>query len=136
MARQEKSTKPTLATLHLIMEKASKFKTEKPKPKTRRYKGGKLVLNDEQKRIMAILNDAKEQGKTIKETTTYFTIQAPPSLKPIRTYCDITGLPTNYKFPGNQIRYYDTECFGIVKNMPAGVDQQYLSLRGANVVLK
>lgn len=118
------------------MERGEQFKVQKKNTKTRRYKGGKLVLNDENKRIQNLINLAKEEGKQIKDVLSYFTIAAPPSLKPIKTYCDITGLPTHYKSPHNQIRYYNTECYSIVKSMPAGVDQQYLALRGANVILK
>lgn len=129
-------TQPTLENLSTLMGRGQKFKRDNKNAKTRRYKGGKLVLNDENKRIQNLLNTAKEEGKQIQEVLSYFTIAAPPSLKPIKSYCDITGLPTNYKSPHNQIRYYNTECYGIVKNMPAGVDQQYLALRGANVILK
>lgn len=132
----KKTVQPTLANLGALMEKNNKFKKQKRGGKTKRYKGGKLVLNDESKRIQSLLNAAKEEGKQVKEILTYFTIAAPPSLRPIKTYCDITGLPTHYKSPHNQIRYYNTECYSIVKSMPAGVDQQYLALRGANVILK
>ena len=107
------------------MESAYKFKTQH-KRKNPRYKGARLIINEETRR----LNSLNKQP-----TTTYFTISAPPSIKPLKTYCDITGLPTNYKSPHNQIRYLNKECYEIVKNMPSGVDQQYLSLRGANVVL-
>lgn len=121
-----------------IFATAEKFKNPNRVVKKVRYKGARLVLNEESRR----LNQLQEEEKTLhpdqppKDRTTYFSLAAPPSLRPIRTYCDITGLPTNYKSPHNQIRFYDKECYEIGRSMPAGVDQQYLSLRGANVILK
>lgn len=121
-----------------IYATAEKFKNPHRNMKKARYKGARLVMNDESRRLTALQEQEKidNPGQPPKDRTTYFSLAAPPSLKPIKTYCDITGLPTNYKSPHNQIRYYDKECYEIVKSMPSGVDQQYLSLRGANVVLK
>lgn len=117
---------------------AEKFKNPHRVVKRARYKGAKVILNEETRRLNQLQDDEKSKNpdKPSKERITYFSVNAPPSLKPIRTYCDITGLPTNYKSPHNQIRFYDKETYEIVKAMPAGVDQQYLSLRGANVILK
>lgn len=111
------------------------FKNPHRHIKKARYKGAKVVLNEENRRLQTLQEEDKKNN-THKNRITFFTLSAPPSLKPIKTYCDIVGLPTNYKSPHNQIRYYDKECYEIVKNMPSGVDQQYLSLRGANVILK
>lgn len=121
-----------------IYATAEKLKNPNRVIKKVRYKGARLVMNEESRRLTKIQEEEKEANpnKPPVDRTTYFLIAAPPSLKPIRTYCDLTGLPTNYKSPHNQIRYYDKECYEIVRSMPAGVDQQYLSLRGANVILK
>lgn len=121
-----------------ILPTAEKFKNPHRSLKKARYKSAKVFLNEETRRLNQLQEDerAKNPEKQPKERITYFSVNAPPSLKPIRTYCDITGLPTCYKSPHNQIRYYDKETYEIVKAMPAGVDQQYLSLRGANVILK
>ncbi|GMM30081.1 Ies6 protein [Martiniozyma asiatica (nom. inval.)] len=120
------SKTPSVSEYMEIIHRPS-FKSFHREPTQRRYKASKMILNDEQKRINAQPNP---------NATTYFSISAPPSLKPLRKYCDITGLPTTYKSPHNQIRYYDAECYEIVKSMPSGVDQQYLTLRGDNIVLK
>lgn len=121
-----------------IYATAEKFKNPNRSIKKARYKGARLVMNEEQRRINALQEQEKiaNPEKPLKDRVTYFSVSAPPSLKPIKTYCDITGLPTNYKSPHNQIRFYNKECYEIVKAMPSGVDQQYLSLRGANVILK
>ncbi|KAH3670710.1 hypothetical protein OGAPHI_001225 [Ogataea philodendri] len=97
----------------------------------RRHRFLRQIINDEAKRVQL-----KQQQAHDPTLITYQSLAAPPSLKPIKTYCDITGLPTNYKSPHNQLRYYDKECYDIVKHMAPGVDQQYLALRSANVVLK
>ncbi|AOA64555.1 INO80 chromatin remodeling complex association protein [Komagataella phaffii CBS 7435] len=95
----------------------------------KKYKPARQLINDEQKRINS------KENRTFDEVN-YFTVQAPPSLKPRKTYCDITGLPTSYRAPHSQIRFYNMEVYEVVKNMASGVDQQYLGLRGANVVLR
>ncbi|KAG0681588.1 chromatin-remodeling complex subunit ies6 [Pichia californica] len=121
-----------------IFSTSEKFKNPRRTIKKVRYKGARLVMNEEQRRLTQLQEDEKLKNpdKPPADRVTYFSIAAPPSLKPIRTYCDVTGLPTNYKSPHNQIRYYNKECYEIVRSMPSGVDQQYLSLRGANVILK
>lgn len=96
----------------------------------RRYKPTRQVIGDEQKYVLA-----KENVKF--DTPTYASITSPPSLKPQKHYCDITGLEGRYKNPANSLRFHNVEIYQeIIKNMPAGVDQDYLELRGANVILK
>ena len=96
----------------------------------RRYKPCRQIIGDEVKYLQAKSN--------IKfDTPTYSSINAPPSLKPQKHYCDITGLPGKYKSPANSLRFYDVEIYQeVIRNMPPGVDQEYLELRGANVILK
>jgi INO80 complex subunit C len=127
---------PSLDEYITAFAETEKFKNPHRSTKRPRYKGGRLVLNEEQRRLSKIADEEREQGLTPKQRTTHFSIAAPPSLRPVKRYCDITGLPAKYTSPHNQIRYHNKECYSTVKNMPAGVDQQYLSLRGANVVLK
>ncbi|GME94389.1 hypothetical protein B5S31_g4125 [[Candida] boidinii] len=108
------------------------FKNPTWKIPRRRHKPARQIINDEFKRIAS--KDPSERD--LENEVTYQTLAAPPSLKPAKTYCDITGLPTQYKSPHNQLRYHDKEVYSIVKDMAPGVDQEYLELRGANVVLK
>ena len=69
---------------------------------------------------------------------TYTNIESAPSLHPAHSkqYCDITGLPSRYTDPKTKLRYYDKEIFGVVRTLPPGGPDQYLTARGANVVLK
>ncbi|KAJ9093031.1 hypothetical protein QFC19_008526 [Naganishia cerealis] len=115
-----------------ICTKVHSFKNpNRPPPGgARRFKPARQMLGDEIKYLQSKLN--------IKfDTPTYVSVAAPPSLKPAKHYCDITGLPARYKNPSNGLRFYNVEIYQeVIKHMPPGVDQEYLSLRGANVVLK
>lgn len=96
----------------------------------KRFKPSRQLLTDEQKYLQTKTN--------IKfDTPTYYSIAAPPSLKPQKKYCDITGLQGHYRSPSNNVRFHDVEIYQeIIKHMTPTLDQEYLSLRGANVVLK
>ncbi|CCF58200.1 hypothetical protein KAFR_0E00460 [Kazachstania africana CBS 2517] len=99
----------------------------------KRHKSVKQLLSDENKRINAVLSSEVKP----KVNVTYFTLNAPPSLRPAKKYCDITGLKGNYKSPTNNLRYHNSEIYqAVIKPMPSGIDQEYLKLRGANFVLK
>lgn len=115
--------------LSYITTKEHSFKQNSAKSLNRRYKTGKQLLSDESKYL---------QTKNLAiDTPTYFSVQAPPSLKPQKHYCDITGLHGKYKSPLNALRFHNVEIYQeVIKNMAPGTDQEYLSLRGANVVLK
>ncbi|CAK7897409.1 chromatin-remodeling complex subunit Ies6p [[Candida] anglica] len=113
-----------------VTTKVHKFKLAGKKNAARRYKPTKQVISDEVKYL-----SAKENIKF--DTPTYTSLTAPPTLVPQKHYCDITGLPGTYKNPSNGLRYYNVEIYrDVIRNMPSGVDQEYLGLRGANVILK
>ncbi|EDO16323.1 hypothetical protein Kpol_1059p13 [Vanderwaltozyma polyspora DSM 70294] len=119
----------TVAHQNLI-EQPSKYKRAGYKKPGRRHKSSKQLVADEMKRLNNVEGNPKHN-------VTHFTVNAPPSLKPPKKYCDITGLIGKYKSPTNNIRYYNSEIFQlVVKPMTTGVDQQYLKLRGADFVLK
>lgn len=95
----------------------------------RRFKTSKQILLDEVKYLST--------KKLEYDTPTYTSISAPPSLKPSKKYCDITGLPSSYRAPTNGLRFHNLEVYKVViKNMSPNLDQEYLQLRGDNVVLK
>lgn len=117
--------------LSYVTTKEHSFKQNPARPKVinRRYKTGKQLISDETKYLQA--------KKLAIDTPTYLSVQAPPSLKPQKHYCDITGLEGKYKSPANALRFHNVEIYQeVIKNMAPGMDQEYLSLRGANVVLK
>ncbi len=106
------------------------FKNPNWRAPRRRHKTLKQMLTDEQRRLQS------ETTNLSINSVTYFNIEAPPSLKPRKWYCDITGLPGIYKSPASGLRYYNMEVYDVIKGMAPGVDQQYLELRSANVVLR
>ena len=117
--------------LSYITTKEHSFKQNPNRPRTsnRRFKTAKQLISDETKYL--------QTKKLAYDTPTYISIQAPPSLKPQKHYCDITGLEGKYKSPTNALRFHNVEIYQeVIRPMAPGLDQEYLSLRGANVVLK
>ncbi|AMD21172.1 HEL108Cp [Eremothecium sinecaudum] len=116
-----------------------KLKSRAWKRPVRRHKPTRQLLTDEWKRLT---NEPGTKGpaespKDNRTRLTYFNVQAPPSQYPTKHYCDITGLKARYKSPTNGLRFVNSEVYSLViKPMTPGVDQEYLKLRGDNVVLK
>lgn len=117
-----------LGEISSITAPPHRFKSAAWHPVNKRPKQLKQLVMDEQKRLAA--------ATLPPDPVTYFLVEAPPLLRAPKTYCDVTGLPTPYKAPGNNLRFYNAEVYDVVRGMAPGVDQQYLELRGANVVLR
>ncbi|PWN27725.1 hypothetical protein BDZ90DRAFT_220149, partial [Jaminaea rosea] len=62
-------------------------------------------------------------------------IEAPPSLRPAKKYCDVTGLLAPYTDPKTGLRYHSAEIYEVLKTFGPGVDQAYLGLRGRKATL-
>ncbi|KAL2134666.1 hypothetical protein VTI74DRAFT_11177 [Chaetomium olivicolor] len=75
-------------------------------------------------------------GMSSAPTATYTNIESAPSLAPLKHYCDVTGLPAPYLDPKTRMRYHNREVFGMIRNLPQGVGEQFLEARGAHTVLK
>lgn len=122
-----------MADIHTIANQNNvtlKFKNPNPAPSNRRVKAAKQLLIEETKHI-------KSNEDRYKQDALFFnSINSPPNFKPAKKYCDVTGLKANYKNPSNNLQYHNLEIYSVVKNIPQGVDQQYLELRNANVILK
>ena len=58
-----------------------------------------------------------------------------PSLKPIKKYCDITGLPAKYTEPKSGLHYYDSSVYQYIKTLEPPMIQIYLSIRNASTAL-
>lgn len=63
-------------------------------------------------------------------------VEAPPSLRPRKKYCDVTGLIAPYTDPKSRLRYHSVEVYEIIKQFGPGVDNAYLSLRGDATEIK
>lgn len=75
-------------------------------------------------------------GNQVFPSITYTSIQAPPSLRPKKKYCDITGLPAKYTDPKTGLQYYNAEIYRVIKGLNTAQVQEYLAARNANTVLK
>ncbi len=67
---------------------------------------------------------------------TYASIQAGPSTKKPKKYCDITGLPAKYTCPKTGLHYFNAEMYKVVKGLSTAQVQEYLAMRNAHTVLK
>ncbi|KAJ3158168.1 chromatin-remodeling complex subunit ies6 [Geranomyces michiganensis] len=66
---------------------------------------------------------------------TYWNIEAPPSFKPAKKYCDITGLEAPYTDPKSGLRYHNSDVYQFIRTLEPQHVQSYLSLRDAAVKL-
>ncbi|KAH8550320.1 chromatin-remodeling complex subunit ies6 [Umbelopsis sp. PMI_123] len=67
---------------------------------------------------------------------TYQNIESPPSIRPLKKYCDITGLDAKYTDPKTGLRYHNAEIYQFIKGLGVSSVQAYLGSRNAAVVLK
>ncbi|PWO00761.1 hypothetical protein FA09DRAFT_327488 [Tilletiopsis washingtonensis] len=72
----------------------------------------------------------QEEIRARRALPNYFNVEAPPSLRPRKKMCDVTGLIAPYTDPKSGLRYHSVEIYKLIKTFGPGVDQQYLSLRG------
>lgn len=119
------------------------FKAPAWRTPARRHKPAKAAIADEQRRLQALAAAETEQHQDTDTPkpqaafhASYSALDAPPSVRPRKWWCDVTGLEGRYRSVRNGLRYHNAEVYGIVQGMAPGVDQQYLELRNANVVLK
>jgi len=63
-------------------------------------------------------------------------IESPPSIRPVKKYCDITGLDAKYTDPKTGLRYHNAEVYQFIKSLGVSSVQAYLGSRNAAVVLK
>lgn len=67
---------------------------------------------------------------------TYARIQAEPSIKPVKKYCDITGLEGKYLDPRTRIRYAHSSLYPFLQELPNDMKLKYLELRKAYIAVK
>lgn len=66
---------------------------------------------------------------------TDYSINAPPTFKPIKKYSDISGLPAPYMDRHSKLYFSNAEEFATVRNLPMDITAGYLQLRGANTIV-
>ncbi|TKA46382.1 hypothetical protein B0A54_02213 [Friedmanniomyces endolithicus] len=67
-------------------------------------------------------------------SVTYASIQAGPSTKKPKKYCDITGLPAKYTCPKTGLHYFNAEMYKVVKGLSTAQVQEYLAMRNAHTL--
>ncbi|KAG4302888.1 hypothetical protein PCANB_000854 [Pneumocystis canis] len=72
----------------------------------------------------------------LPDIPTYSNIEASPSLFPHAKWCDVTGLHGFYTDPKTGLRFHNKEVFSVIKNMTQGIEQQFLQMRGLQVMLR
>ncbi|KAJ2544726.1 Co-chaperone, partial [Coemansia sp. RSA 1933] len=102
------------------------------------FKSGEYKSNRRWKNLKQMIAQEQQMGgsELPVDFPVYWNIDAPPSLKPQKKYCDITGLAAPYTDPKTNVRYHSAEVYQIVRTLPPGTEQDYLALRSANVTLK
>jgi INO80 complex subunit C len=100
-----------------------KFK-QANKPRSKPWKNLKQILKQE---------SLKEVDLSIPS---YLSIQGPPTLKPTKKYCDLTGALAKYTHPRLHIRYSKYDHYAMIENMTRHSIQAYLDMRRANTDIK
>eukprot|EP00695_Tsukubamonas_globosa_P000989 TRINITY_DN1933_c0_g1_i1.p1 TRINITY_DN1933_c0_g1~~TRINITY_DN1933_c0_g1_i1.p1 ORF type:complete len:168 (+),score=20.44 TRINITY_DN1933_c0_g1_i1:53-505(+) len=75
------------------------------------------------------LQEAENYQAVSMDIPTYMNIEAPPSILPVRKYCDLTGLPAKYTDPRTGIRYHCALQYPTIQSMTPQAVNEYLSLR-------
>ncbi|XP_016142869.1 INO80 complex subunit C-like [Sinocyclocheilus grahami] len=65
----------------------------------------------------------------------YCSLDTPPSMKPVKKYSDISGLPANYTDPQTKLHFASTEEFSYIRQLPTDVVTGYLALRKATCIV-
>ncbi|CCJ30609.1 unnamed protein product [Pneumocystis jirovecii] len=104
------------------------FKNPQFKRNPRRNKTLRQILTHE--------TQLRHSQPLLLDVPTYNSIEASPSLFPHAKWCDITGLHGLYTDPKTGLRFHNKEVFAVIKNMTQGVEQQYLQMRGSQVMLR
>lgn len=106
----------------------------------KRNKNARQLISDEWKRLTNTKEKQDGEPEDPDQNRTrlsYFNVQAYPSTKPAKKYCDVTGLKAHYKAPNTGLRFHNSEVYSlIIKPMAPGAEQAYLKLRGDHFVLK
>ena len=90
-------------------------------------------LNTNKKRSWKGLKQILQADKNIQwdpSMPTYSAIDAPPPLKPIKKYSDVSGVPASYTDPLTGLHYHSSEEFDVIRTLSTNSIQSYLALRG------
>ena len=144
--KSKPSSKPSLASnspaSSVEEEKSSSEQPITPKRngKNTNFKSSKFCftyLNSNKKRGWKGLKQILQADKNAQwnpDVPTYGAIEAPPPLKPVKKYSDVSGLIAKYTDPLTGLYYSNSEEFEAVRMLSISSVQSYLALRGKNTI--
>ena len=113
---------------------------ERERQQLEALKSKRQRLNEIENRHEELNDESKNELNNLRQNTNdlvnFFTIECPPSLLPTSKYCDITGLKGNYCDPKTRLRYNSIQVYDIIKQLQPSAQQQFLSIRKSETVLK
>ncbi|ORX58210.1 chromatin-remodeling complex subunit ies6 [Hesseltinella vesiculosa] len=101
----------------------------------RPFKNPKYHTPKKWKNLKQVLTLEKTQDFDL-DIPTYQSIECPPSVRPQKKYCDITGLEAKYTDPKTGLRYHNNEIYKVIRTLGVPGVQAYLANRNAAVILK
>ena len=121
---EEKATKRQMRSTAggTFLFKDGNFEFRQATNKKRAWKNLKQILGNE--RILPWQQD----------DPTYSSIDATPSFKPAKKYCDLVGLPAKYQDPQTGMRFSTSVEFATIRTLPSDIVQNYLTIRRASTV--
>lgn len=108
------------------VKKRFPFKKESFKSKLR------LVKDSQNKHFKGQITETVD----LMSYNTYNSIEVGPSLQVKRKYCDITGFYGRYYDRTSQLRYFSSDLFRGLSDIPDPIREGYLSIRKALFILK
>lgn len=135
-SRRHKPAKAILADEQRRLQAITAHHIQRQEQAREQLEALELKENPDEETVKEIEKDKKIISEPTPSFSSYLSVEAPPSVRPRKWWCDVTGLEGKYKSPRHGLRYHNPEVFAIVQSMAPGVDQQYLELRNANVVLR
>ena len=122
--------------LRQILSEVSRKEQQSLSLTTQNNSGVSTPAADENLLSTQVLEKNNAAARPTPPAVTYTNIESAPSLQSKKHYCDITGLAAPYTDPKTRLRYHDKEVFGVIRTLPQGVPEMYLSARSAQIVLK
>ncbi|RWS28257.1 INO80 complex subunit C-like protein [Leptotrombidium deliense] len=81
------------------------------------------------KTLKQIIGSEKPQPGT---GVTYASIDAPPSIKPVQKFSDLSGIPSRYRDPSSKLFYCNCDEYAQIKMLTSDIINGYLELRKEN----
>lgn len=96
--------------------------------------GSRATALSSSKNIRQLLSECPKPSLVIKNNQyNYLSIEAPPSLRPIKKYCDVTGLPTSYQDRETKLNFANHLVLNYIRALAPPVVELYANIRKETV---